>query len=433
MKLKSIRVENYKKFKEIELTLHPRLNLLIGVNGSGKSTILDAMNIAIGSIFLGIDGLSPKNIKPNEVRHETFNYHNQLSWEQQLPVRIEATGIVNDQLLTWDRTLNKMRSKTTAGGAKSIKNVAEEMVINVRRSKNQVLPLIAYYGTGRLWMQKQSISKNVNKQKPSRLDGYRDAIESKPNVSLMLKWFQKESLRTNISNEPTIGFKLVVNLLRDFYSLFSGFICQSVEYGVDSETICFVYKNKQGEIIKDALDEMSDGYRNTISLMFDIAYRMVVLNPNLDQLVIEKTPGVVLIDEIDLHLHPKWQKNILNYLVKAFPNIQFIATTHAPLVIQYTKKEHIIIIDGETVKKLSEYDVFTYGRNINNILKQIMDMDSRPEDIKNMIESINRSIDKEDINKAREELDMLSEIIGDDDDVVMDLGMYLDLEEIEID
>lgn len=88
---------------------------------------------------------------------------------------------------------------------------------------------------------------------------------------------------------------------------------------------------------------LSEGYRNTLGLIADIAYRMAELNPH----VTTDTPGVVLIDEIDLHLHPKWQRIIVGDLKRIFPNCQFIVTTHSPFIIQSLKAEELIRLDDE--------------------------------------------------------------------------------------
>src|SRR5262249_5044972 len=79
---------------------------------------------------------------------------------------------------------------------------------------------------------------------------------------------------------------------------------------------------------------LSDGYRNVIGMAGDIAYRMAVLNPHLLGEAIRETPGVVLIDELDLHLHPKWQRIVVGRLSEAFPKVQFVGTTHSPFIIQ---------------------------------------------------------------------------------------------------
>ena len=79
---------------------------------------------------------------------------------------------------------------------------------------------------------------------------------------------------------------------------------------------------------------LSDGYRNVVGMAADIAYRMATLNPDLLERVIGETPGIVMIDEIDLHLHPKWQRQVVGHLLRTFPQVQFVATTHSPFIIQ---------------------------------------------------------------------------------------------------
>jgi predicted ATP-binding protein involved in virulence len=95
---------------------------------------------------------------------------------------------------------------------------------------------------------------------------------------------------------------------------------------------------------------MSAGYQSIIRLTADIAYRAIKLNPHLGTNAIIKTQGVVLIDEIDMHLHPKWQKRVISDLKNTFPNIQFIATTHSPFIIQSLRAKELIILDGESAR-----------------------------------------------------------------------------------
>ena len=102
------------------------------------------------------------------------------------------------------------------------------------------------------------------------------------------------------------------------------------------------FETDDGGAQKFAMNEMSDGYKNTLSMIGDIAYRMAVLNPTLGDQVLRETPGIVLIDEIDLHLHPKWQQSILNDLNEIFPKIQFIVSSHAPAVINSVPKSRFV-------------------------------------------------------------------------------------------
>ena len=134
---------------------------------------------------------------------------------------------------------------------------------------------------------------------------------------------------------------------------------------------------------------MSDGYKNTLSMISDIAYRMAVLNPQLGEHVLDKTPGIILIDEIDLHLHPEWQQTILNDLQNVFPKVQFIITSHAPVVINSVEREHIRILDNGHVYMPV---VQTYGRDVNSILREVMGVGERPADVQQLLSDERRSM-----------------------------------------
>ena len=126
------------------------------------------------------------------------------------------------------------------------------------------------------------------------------------------------------------------------------------------------------------MSEMSDGYRNMLSMVADIAYRMALLNPQFLGEVTKKTSGVVLIDEIDLHLHPAWQRHIVSALKEIFPKVQFIVSTHAPSVISSVPKEEIVVLENHQVRRA---ELPTYGKDANSILKTVMDVPERPDPV----------------------------------------------------
>lgn len=172
---------------------------------------------------------------------------------------------------------------------------------------------------------------------------------------------------------------------------------------------------------------MSDGYKNTLSMISDIAYRMAVLNPQLGERVLERTPGIILIDEIDLHLHPEWQQTILKDLQNVFPEVQFIVTSHAPAVINSVEKEHIRILDDGQVYMPAEQ---TYGRDANSILREVMGVGERPEDIQQLLSDFYQFIDRGEVKKAEELLNSIEEIIGSTDPEISGARVTLDFEKM---
>lgn len=157
---------------------------------------------------------------------------------------------------------------------------------------------------------------------------------------------------------------------------------------------------------------MSDGYRGTLNLVADIARRMAMLNPALCDKVLE-APGVVMIDEIDLHLHPKWQAKILGDLADIFPNVQFIVTTHSPIVVASVPRENVRMLDDE--RAVVPPPVETYGHDSNSILAAILEASARPEALAALFETFYKDIDKGQYEAAGKVLDQIEEEIGNDD------------------
>ena len=124
----------------------------------------------------------------------------------------------------------------------------------------------------------------------------------------------------------------------------TGYSDIKIQFNLDTNEIDVIYTDNIQQPVRIPLLQLSDGYKCTISLIADIAYRMAILNPQLLDNVVSETPGIILIDEIDLHLHPSWQRRILNDLTTIFPKVQFIVSTHAPAVISSIKSESLIIL-----------------------------------------------------------------------------------------
>ena len=111
---------------------------------------------------------------------------------------------------------------------------------------------------------------------------------------------------------------------------------------------------------------LSDGYRNMVALVADVAWRAAVLNPHLGKDAAARSEGVVLIDEIDLHLHPRWQRRVLGNLRRTFPGLQFVTTTHSPQVIASARREEVRVLEKNRLVPLQP---FVEGRDTNSLLE----------------------------------------------------------------
>ena len=161
--------------------------------------------------------------------------------------------------------------------------------------------------------------------------------------------------------------------------------------------------------------QLSAGYQSLVWMAFDIAYRMAVLNPDKKD-AIAQTRGVVLIDEIDLHLHPRWQWNIVNALKSVFPNVQFIAATHSPILFAATDKLWLIDVEEDEVR----YSESRCGYDANSVLEIFMGAKSKNSKTEELIHSIYVAIQNQEYKLAEERIEKLESITSENyPDVIM--------------
>ncbi|UMR31059.1 AAA family ATPase [Massilia sp. MB5] len=427
MKLNSIRLTNYRIFSEVECPLDPKLTVFVATNGCGKTSMLDAIKISFDT-YLGAfpTGLG-QGIKVSDVRLKKINAG---GMEPVFPVAISASGVFGDDQneKTWARKLNSAKSKTTVGEGRILADYARQLQdLATADNDRTTWPLLAYYGTGRLWNRKKLTS---NKQFVSgyysRAAGYLDCMEPASSYKLFLDWFH-DAYRANASAKirfmeanPNASAEDVLSV-----SIPKTILMHAVRDAVNTVLAPSGWKNLwYSESLGDAtafhdefgqlaISQLSDGIRNTIALVADIAFRAVQLNGgHLGAEAPKQTRGVVLIDEIDMHLHPSWQQQILQNLTDAFPNIQFIVTTHSPQVLTTVKPESIRALawqDGKIVVR-SDFE-FSEGAEAQVVLEEIFQTMARPDiqivkDLKEYLELVsNNSWDSPRALELRSELD----------------------------
>ena len=362
MRIDHLTIKNFKGFVANEFSLHPQFNLVVGVNGTGKTSLLDALSIAAGSWFLGLRGYDTRHIRPQEVSLTCFNleirgsdpsHQSTLICEPQYPCVVEATGEVLGERLSWVRTLNTPGGRTTYVDARNIKELAARADQTVRKGSDVLLPVISYYGTGRLWdtPREQAQVKNekelTRKEKLSRLNGYNNSVDPRLSVSELVRWIARQSWITYQQGGLSSAVYDVVR--------------QAIIRCLEGARAIFFDANL-GEVIVEMksqrtqpFNNLSDGQRCMLAMVGDIALKAATLNPHLGPKVLQETPGVVLIDELDLHLHPKWQRHVIEELRTTFPKIQFVATTHSPFLIQSLRSgEELVVLDGQPTAQLGD-------------------------------------------------------------------------------
>jgi len=270
---------------------------------------------------------------------------------------------------------------------------------------NTVLPIVCSYDAGRMW--NKEVPYDLTKTVSLRTNGYRDSIHAHLSTKDLTLWFNQMTLLELQEGEPNSLLSAVSNAIKKCFDKLMNYQDTIVKCNIIEYEIEFTFNDNTL-----SMSQLSDGYRCAVTLFADIAYRMAVLNPQLGVNVTKETDGIVLIDEVDLHLHPEWQQKILGVLTEVFPKVQFIVTTHAPAVIASVRSESLIMLENDdAIVPNGE----VYGKDLNTIATGIMGVDERLESVKKKFKSFYKAIDGKNIAQATELLNSIENEIGNDD------------------
>lgn len=336
MRIDTLRLMNFKCFEDREFALAPRFSLVIGDNATGKTTILDGLAVALGTLLLDFPRPArSRSIFQDDVRLRFYSHGDTVTAERQFPVVVACTGEVASKRVGWSRELTTIDGKTTRQNAEPLRTISTDLHSRAAGGEPIVLPVVSYYGTGRLWLQKRQ--REVKPLKPdSRFMGYLDCLEPASDEKRLLEWFKTQEI-------AAIQQGRAIDTLEACRRAITGCVPDATKVYFDVKRDQLMIQLSQKSL---PFSYLSDGFRNMVAMAADIAVRCATLNPQLREAAAEETPGVVLVDEIDLHLHPKWQRRVIGDLLKAFPKIQFVGTTHSPFIIQS-------LPPGETVRLIN--------------------------------------------------------------------------------
>jgi predicted ATP-binding protein involved in virulence len=403
-------------------------NLLVGPNGAGKTSILEGLAVAASGLFLSMRGTDVRNIRHEDAHVVIKMIEGQAHVVPQYPVMVDAGGVVDGKPLHWTRSLSeptKGRStRTKDRDAQEMAEASRNMGIRAIDGWDASLPLVSYYGADRLWNEPKDMEKrrkdDLKQRDPhematapkneaevaweqfsKRVGGYSNSVNGRCSPRDLQRWLGFEDYKAYKSKKESIHAQIVKNAMRD---CLPGVEDLTYEGGLGS-----LLFQRKGEWID--FRHLSEGQRNMAALVGDIAWKAAQLNPHLGARALKETPGVVLIDELDMHLHPEWQRMIVRKLQEIFPELQFICATHSPQIVgEVPSVEVRLLEDGDDHPAPR-----SKGIDSNRILGEVMHGNSRREEDQKTIDDLAIALDREDFDRAKALLLELKSTLGEND------------------
>lgn len=420
MRIKKLELKNFRGFEELTIDFpegESGLAVFVGVNGSGKSSVIDAIRFVLNEFIFNIYSkreLIDKNIDVynandripsiydirvgsiiQDVRLNFETHKQNFNWE----ISSSRTSFAQKYFPPLDRSIEDKRSGEIVE-LEDGSGYDTDYLKYLRNSIRENPSVLIAYSTKRN-VDKNPNLKSVNVNDLTPIDSFDNSLGNFSEFNDLFQWFRStEDLENQIKlRENANHSDKGLNIVRDAIQLIlDGFSDPFVDRK-DGYEILKIKKHDHELII----NHLSDGERMLIGIAADIARRLYIANPKLDKPLEGK--GIVLIDEIEQHLHPGWQRTIISNLHHTFPNIQFIVTTHSPQVISTLKKENVFILNDFKLVKDTPH---TFGRDSNSILWDIFGVEKRPPESKLEFEKLYRLMD--DPDKIKETENMLRDV-----------------------
>ncbi len=442
MRIDRLTLKNFKKFTDFTIDLNPHFTLLVGENGSGKTSVLDGLAVALGVWLAEIPEARKKgslrNILPTEIRLQPATQGDRTQFTEQRPVVVEATGLIGETGASqnehmWTRRIAKDAIKTGGLGLDAVRAGIRDLYNRAMNGEQLILPILSYYGAGRAWLpsnQRKKAKSSIGNG-AQRWDAYYDCLAERIRLDDLQTWFRRETTAAgNRGGRMRPGFEAVKRVIIECVPG-----ADAIHFDDDREEIILSINGHA-----QPFNNLSAGQRMMLALVADIAIKAITLNAFLlppDELrpedepiprVLAQTPGVVLIDELDVHLHPQWQRRIAHDLKRIFSKIQFVCTSHSPQIIGELKPEEIRILTDEGADQPDR----SYGMESGRVLEELMGAPSRNEDVEKELGKLSNLISEDRLEEAKEKAETLEAELGiSDPDIVSAKTLVAFLEEEE--
>lgn len=403
MYLEKIAIKNFKAIENMTLEFDTGVNVLIGDNGTGKSSILEAIAVALSGALKGMKGVTSRGILQNDI-HFSIDESGDASSSvyYSTPTEIVADLKYGENSFHWkrfrlDEDGKSITKQEDDGIAKWMQSLAND--------QDAVLPLFCFQSDARVQqVRRVDFGKNIKKELNDRRCGYIGCMDYSMDVKTIQSWCLKMELSA-FQKKKTIGeYEVFKRIVANFMQTISG-LEKAPELHYSSQLNQLVYEENE-ELMPIA--NLSAGYQSLLWMIMNLAYRLALLNPDKTK-KIDEIPGIILIDEIDMHLHPKWQWNIVSALEETFPKMQIILATHSPIVISSCKNEKLILIDNNQEVLYLEN---AYGYSVQDVLNFRQGTTEKPEQIKKISDPFDKAIEEDDFEEAQKQINQMEELLG---------------------
>ena len=406
MKIKSIRLRDFKGLDDLKLSFDGKSTVIFGINGAGKSSILRGIALVYANILSKLTGTKKlAEFTEDDISHGKSSAFVEVVFlfpqgdEMTCTVTVGKDGVKKQRVTGLKELVAAFSQRYLDTGESD----TDRAVQGEDEQKN--MPVFAHYGVNRLVLDVPV--KVSDRDHFTKLGAFEKAIESKIDFRSLFRWFRNQEDIENqkkVRSHPQYEDHSLAAVRTAMLSMLEGF----EDIHIDRHPLAMKVR-KDGQYLK--ISQLSDGEKCTIALFGDLARRMALAGPSLASPL--NGQGVVLIDELDLHMHTSWQRKVMNVLRETFPDVQFIITTHSPQILGETDDAcglYYMIRDAQKVE-LRSYRSFI-GWDANVLLEEVMGTPSVHYRIKELLAEMYGFIDSGDFDRAEELADLLDELSG---------------------
>ena len=430
MHIQQVKIKNFRCFDGLTVNLNPDVNIFVGNNGSGKSAVLDAIAAAMYPYVIELQYA----IDPDfATLHKPIIFQRDLQKKSNnQPVAITAEfSVVTTDFPRWEVTYSRGITHNDDEGlniftdeyptnpsifTESHLNATNKLLVSLKNNPETQLSVIAYYKANRNLTNLTNI-KILSSQSFDRFDALKNSFNAITNFTDIAKWFFLREIQELIEGKKRKDINFEFTDLQQIRKAISTIIAPNARVyfsQADSAKLMVEWETKTGEKIELSINQLSSGYRNMLALVMDFARRLAQANPQMENPL--EAEAVLMIDELDLHLHPTWQQKIIPDLRKVFPNTQIIATTHSPEIVTTVERHQVKILEDYQIEECPSP---TRGMKSSDIVRYVLGLDNlRPDtEESRTLTALFEAIDNGNLEEAKRLRDKLQDWKSFDPDI----------------